>query len=72
MIEVIGFALWAWGAYEGWKALTDQNNEWLNTMDPLNVIVKLAICIVLGLVFAVVKIFKIGVYIALWLVRTFL
>ena len=70
MIEVIGFILWAWGAYEGWKTLTAQNNEWLNTPEPLNIIVKVALCIVLGLFFAIIKLVKVGIYIAVHLARS--
>lgn len=56
--NIIWLALWAWGAYEGWKTLTAKNNEWLNTKEPLNIVVKVALCVVLGIVFVIVKLFK--------------
>lgn len=55
IISLIELALWAWGAYEGWKTLTAKNNEWLNRKAPLNIIVKLALCVILGFVFLCVK-----------------
>lgn len=63
-MEIILLLVWAWGAYEGWKKLTEQNNEWLNTKEPLNIVVKLAICVVLGFVFFVIKSVQIGLRIA--------
>lgn len=59
---IISLALLAWGAYEGWKWLTAKNNEWLNTKEPLNMIVKGVLCVVLGWFFAAWKVFKVALY----------
>ena len=64
LLDLIGLAIWAWGAYEGWLKLTAQNNEWLNTKAPLNIVVKLAICVALGFVFFIMKSIQIGLEIA--------
>ena len=60
ILSLIGWGIWAWGAYEGWKTLTAKNNEWLNTKEPLNIVVKVALCVVLGYVFFLVKAIRIG------------
>lgn len=60
IFDIIGCVLWIWGAYEGWKTLTAKNIEWLNTKEPLNIVVKVALCIVLGFAFAALKIIKLA------------
>lgn len=62
-MEFILLVVWVWGSYEGWKKLTAKNNEWLNTKAPLNIIVKVALCVVLGLGFAIAKWVQISLYI---------
>ena len=48
ILEIALAAVWAWGAYMAWNKLTEKNNEWLNTKEPLNIIAKLALSIVMG------------------------
>ena len=58
----VTLALVPWCAYEGWKWLTAKNNEWLNTKEPLNIVVKIILCVVLGWFFAAWKVFKLALH----------
>ena len=61
-MDILSLALWVWGIYEGWKWLTAKNYEWLNTKEPLNIIVKGALCVVLGWLFGAWKVCKLALY----------
>lgn len=50
-MEIISVILCIWGACGAWKWLTAKNNEWLNTKEPLNIVVKVALCVALGWLF---------------------
>lgn len=50
--SVIILVLWAWGAYKGWNTLTGKI-EWLDRKQPVSYIVKGAVCVLLGIVFAI-------------------
>ena len=58
MDTLIIVALWIWGAYKGWGILSGRN-EWLDGKEPVNYIVKGAICIVLGAIFGLWALVKI-------------
>ena len=57
METLIIVAIWLWGAYKGWGILTGKM-EWLDKKEPVNLIVKGSICIVLGAIFGFCAIFK--------------
>ena len=57
-ISVCCLAFLAFCGFVGWKRLTAKNNEWLNTREPLNMIVKGALSVVLGWLFLFWEVFK--------------
>lgn len=59
-VTIIGIVLWLWGSYKGWGMISNKNWEWLNKKEPLNYVVKGAVCILLGAFFVVVQLCKIA------------
>ena len=57
---IIGIVIWLWGAYKGWGIISSKNYEWINRKEPLNYVVKGAICILLGFVFVLIQLWKIA------------
>lgn len=57
-VTIIGIVLWAWGSYKGWDMISNKDWEWLNRKEPLNYVVKGAVCILLGFVFVVIQLGK--------------
>lgn len=68
---ILLLVMWPLGAYQGWQTLTAKNNEWLNTMEPLNLVVKVSMCVVLGLFFALGKIIKFALNVVFGMIRLF-
>lgn len=59
-VTIIGIVLWLWGSYKGWGMISNKDWEWLNRKEPLNYVVKGAVCILLGFVFVVIQLCKIA------------
>lgn len=59
-VTIIGIVLWLWGSYKGWGMISEKDMEWLNKKEPLNYVVKGAVCILLGFVFVVIQLCKIA------------
>ncbi len=68
METLIIVAIWIWGAYKGWGFLAGKV-EWLDRKEPVNLIVKGSICIVLGALFGLLAIFKFGWQIVSFVLR---
>lgn len=55
---IAGILIWLWGSYKGWGFISSKNYEWINGKEPLNYVVKGAVCILLGLGFVVAQLWK--------------
>ena len=64
----IGLGILAWGTYLGWQKLSASDNEWINTKEPLNIVVKIAMSILSGTVVAVVQLVKLGLRLAIGII----
>ena len=59
IFSLVGFLVFfAFCGYLGWKRLTAKNNEWLNTKEPLNMIVKGILSVVFGWLILCLETFK--------------
>lgn len=57
-MTIIGIVIWLWGSYKGWGVISNKDWEWINRKEPLNYVVKGAICILFGFLFVVYQLGK--------------